>query len=111
MKKASESENFHDTMGYSTNQPAIVDKSHDTSSDQPLLGLDHRIQSDCLVETAAQKLEDADAEAEKRAKTGMVLQRNLYSQIHRPSFSHQNEEDTGEEKSVISVDNVIVNRY
>lgn len=85
MKKVSENENFHETMGYTTNQAAIVDKSHGTSSDQTLLGLDQRIQQDGLIETAAQKLEDS--KTEKRAKTGTVLQRNLHSQIHRPSFS------------------------
>lgn len=84
MKKESEREDFHDTMGYSTNQPAIGNKSHEMSSDQTLLVLDHRIQPDGLSETAAQKLEDA--ETEKKAKTGKVLQRKRHSQIHPPSF-------------------------
>lgn len=39
---------------------------------------------------------------EMRAKTGTLFQRNHYSEIHRSSFSHQNEEETGEGKSVVA---------
>ena len=60
MKKASESENYHHTMDDWTNQPAIGDKSHEKSSDQTLLGLDHRRNQ--KVGSAAQKLEDEETE-------------------------------------------------
>lgn len=58
------SENFHDTMGYSTNRSAIGDKSYETSSDQTFLGLDHRIQPDGSPETAARKLEGTETDTE-----------------------------------------------